>query len=379
MAGIFGTGLRMKTEHSTNLVLRDEIMELMVLLCPRDAEDWRSQLEVPIVLIGVSMLNALVTGGTGLIGRQVVRKLADSGVAVTTVSLDNISVSGASEHITGDLTSFEFCERITRGFGAIFHMAGLKGSLEVTESRPASFLVPMLQFNTNVLEAARRNGITKLVYTSSIGAYSSAEMFREEDGFSGEPMDTYPGWAKRIAELQIKAYSQEFETDWAVVRPCNVYGPGDNFDPLNAMVIPSLMMKIRRGDNPVVVWGDGSAVRDFAFSADVADGIVLAAEHGTRGSFVNLGSGVGYSVRELVETLQEFLDFDAEFDTSRSSGFPKRVMDISRAKEWLGYEPKTSLREGLENTWNWFVEHENEYLQRKNYFTDSSQDQEEQL
>lgn len=322
---------------------------------------------------------ALVTGGSGLIGRQVVHKLSGRGVLVKTVSLDNILVEGSTEHIVGDLTNFDFCMDLVGNVDAVFHLAGIKGSLEVTKSRPASFLVPMLQFNTNVLEAARLNNVRSLVYTSSIGAYSNAEVFVEDDGFSGEPMDTFPGWAKRIAELQIQAYSAEFGSDWAVVRPCNVYGPGDNFDPANAMVIPSLMMKIKRGDRPVVVWGDGSAVRDFAFSEDVADGILLAADKGTRGSFVNLGSGVGYSVRELVETLQQFLDFDVEFDVSLPSGFPRRVMDISRAQEWLGYEPRTTLREGLERTWNWFIENEDEFLKRKNYFSELAGKREERI
>ena len=311
-----------------------------------------------------------MTGGTGLIGRQVVNQLKVLGHEVTTVSLDSLSVPGADRHVEGDLTDFDFCMEITKNVDYVFHLAGIKGSLEVTLARPASFLVPMLRFNTNVLEAARRNGVKKLVYTSSIGAYASAEVFVETDGHVGEPMDTYPGWAKRIAETQIQAYKKEYGLDWAVVRPCNVYGPGDNFDPNNAMVIPSLMMKIRRGDDPVVVWGDGRSVRDFAYSEDVAEGIVKAAELGTRGSFVNLASGRGYSISELVSTLQEFITFKAEFDAAKPSGFPKRVMDISRAKEWLGYSPKTSLREGLEKTWNWFIENEHEYLLKKNYFSD---------
>ena len=317
-------------------------------------------------------MHALVTGGTGLIGRQVVAKLKSMGLHVTTVSLDSLRVEGSDDHVEGDLTQFDVCMEVTKAKDYVFHLAGIKGSLEVTLARPASFLVPMLRFNTNVLEASRRNSVKKLVYTSSIGAYSSAEVFVETEGNVGEPMDTYPGWAKRMAETQIQAYKKEFGLDWAVVRPCNVYGPGDNFDPNNAMVIPSLMMKIRRGDDPVSVWGDGSAVRDFAYSEDVAEGIISAAELGTRGSFVNLGSGTGYSVAELVSTLQQFLDFNVEFDTSKPSGFPKRVMDIARAEEWLGYSPKTSLREGLEKTWDWFIENENEYLKKKNYFTEEN-------
>lgn len=316
----------------------------------------------------------LVTGATGLIGRQVVSRLLSHGKRVISVSLDTISLQGVTEHIVGDLRDFELCLELTQNVDEVYHLAGIKGSLEVTKSRPARFLVPMLQVNTNVLEAAAKNNVPRLVFTSSIGAYANAEVFREDNGLSGEPMDTYPGWAKRIAELQVRAYSEEFGANWAIVRPCNVYGPGDNFDPLNAMVIPSLIMKISRGDNPVTVWGDGSAIRDFAFSGDIADGLLLALEHGTRGSFINLGSGRGYSIRELVETLQEFLDFDVAYDSSHPAGFPKRVMDISRAKDWVGYNPRVGLREGLEETWNWFVENRDEYLLRKNYFSDSERE-----
>jgi len=250
----------------------------------------------------------------------------------------------------------------------VFHLAGIKGSIEVTKSRPASFFVPLLMFNTNVLEASRRNNVKKLVYTSSIGAYSAAEVFVETENRDNAPQDMYPGWAKRMAELQIRAYKEQYDLDWSIVRPCNVYGPGDNFDPKNAMVIPSLMHRIANGEKPLKVWGDGTAIRDFAFSRDVASGVIQALHHGTRGDFVNLGSGDGYSVKQLVETLKEFIDFDYEFDTSKSSGFPKRVMDISRAREWINYNPQTSLREGLELTWNWFMKNRDEYLKRQNYF-----------
>jgi GDP-L-fucose synthase len=328
---------------------------------------------------GLDRSICLVTGATGLIGRQVVSRLLALGKTVVSVSLDEISLPGVAEHVVGDLRDYSLCLGLTRDVDEVYHLAGIKGSLEVTKTRPASFLAPMLQLNTNLLEAAAQNRVPRLVYTSSIGAYASSEVFREEEGHVGDPMDTYPGWAKRIAELQVRACSEEYGIDWAIVRPCNVYGPGDNFDPANAMVIPSLMMKIKRGDNPVEVWGDGTAIRDFAFSGDVADGILLAAANGTRGSFVNLGSGVGYSVGELVSTLQEFLDFEVEFNPSRSSGFTKRVMDISRARDWLGFEPGTSLREGLEETWAWFLENGDEYLKRKNYFVKTSGSSERRL
>ena len=310
----------------------------------------------------------LVTGGTGLIGREVSRVLLELGAQVRVVSLDKVKLDPNIDLVYGDLTNLDFCMDQTKGIDCVFHLAGVKGSIEVTKAKPASFFVPLLMFNTNVLEAARRNNVEKLVYTSSIGAYSSAEIFIETENREGAPQDMFPGWAKRMAELQIQAYKQQYGLDWSVVRPCNVYGPGDNFDPENAMVIPSLMMRIANGEKPLKVWGDGSAVRDFAYSTDVAIGTIQALHYGTRGDFVNLGGGLGYSIRELVETMREFIDFEFEFDVSKPAGFPKRVMDISRAREWISYDPKTSLREGLENTWKWFLENKDEYLQKQNYF-----------
>ena len=224
--------------------------------------------------------------------------------------------------------------------------------------------------NTNMLEACRLNKIDRVVYTSSIGAYPSAEIFKEqEDQDEGPPMDMFPGWAKRMAELQIRAYQIQYGLQhYAVVRPCNVYGPGDNFDPANAMVIPTLMRRIFSREDPVVIWGDGTAVRDFAYSGDVADGVILALYHGTGGRYVNLGSGIGYTIKELVETIQQIVPFHAQFDSSKPSGFPRRVMDISLAKNLLGYEPQTSLHKGLQETWNWYLENHDEYLKRQNYF-----------
>jgi len=128
------------------------------------------------------------------------------------------------------------------------------------------------------------------------------------------------------------------------------------------------MYRIYHKENPVKIWGDGTAIRDFAYSKDVAEGVILALYHGTKSSFVNLGSGSGVSIRELVETLRSFLDFNYVFDTSKPSGFPKRVMDISLAKKLIDYNPTTSLLDGLKETWDWYLKNQDEYLKKKNYF-----------
>jgi GDP-L-fucose synthase len=316
--------------------------------------------------------NVLITGGTGLIGRQVVDILCDAEAKVQIVTLDKIKVNEKAMHILGDLTDFNFCKDITKDIDFVFHIAGIKGSIEVTKAKPASFFVPLLMMNTNILEASRLNKVKKVVYTSSIGAYASAEVFKETENLDGPPMDMFPGWAKRMAEMQVEAYRIQYNMDnFAIVRPCNVYGPGDNFDPENAMVIPSLMYRIYHQENPLVVWGDGSAIRDFAYSRDVAEGVILALYHGTKSSFVNLGSGIGVSIKELVETLNSFIDFRYEFDSTKSSGFPKRVMDISLARELIAYNPTTALLDGLKETWNWFINNQDEYLRKQNYFKES--------
>jgi GDP-L-fucose synthase len=313
----------------------------------------------------------IVTGGTGMIGREVVRLLCDAGARLRSVSLDKIdTLDPRAEQVFGDLTDLGLCQELTKHVDWVFHVAGIKGSIEVTKRMPASFFVPLLMMNTNMLEAARRNGCERLVYTSSIGAYSSAEVFVEDQHDPAEPpMDMFPGWAKRMAEMQVEAYRIQYGLEnFAVVRPCNVYGPGDNFDPKNAMVVPSLLYRIASGENPVRIWGDGSAVRDFAYSTDVAEGVIQALFYGTRGSFVNLGSGIGVTIRELVEAMASFIDFRYEFDASKPAGFPRRVMNIDRAREWIGYHPATSLRAGLQQTWDWFQQNRDEFLRRQNYF-----------
>lgn len=313
---------------------------------------------------------AIVTGGTGMIGREVVRLLLDHGCAVTSVSLDDLALDPRATYVKGDLSDLKFCLDTCAGTDYVFHIAGIKGSIVVTKEKPASFFVPLLMMNTNMLEAARRNQVDKVLYTSSIGAYSPAEIFVEsKDDLTIPPMDMFPGWAKRMAEMQIDAYRIQYGmNNFSIVRPSNIYGPGDNFDEQNAMVIPSLISRVHRGDSPVQIWGDGSSERDFLHATDAAIGIVLACLRGTDGKPINLGCGYGITIKNLVETLQKVTPFESFFDTSKPSGFPRRIMDISSANSRIGFEPKVSLREGLAQTYNWFENNLDEHSKKVNYF-----------
>lgn len=313
---------------------------------------------------------AIVTGGTGMIGREVVRLLLDHGCNVTSVSLDDLALDSRANYLKGDLSDLNFCLDMCAGIDYVFHVAGIKGSVVVTKEKPASFFVPLLMMNTNMLEAARRNQVEKVLYTSSIGAYSPAEIFVESnDDLTIPPMDMFPGWAKRMAEMQIDAYRIQYGmNNFSIVRPSNIYGPGDNFDEQNAMVIPSLISRVHRGDSPVQIWGDGLSERDFLHATDAAIGIILACLRGTDGKPINLGCGYGITIKNLVETLQEVTPFESFFDTSKPSGFPRRIMDMTYAKQRIGFIPQITLKQGLSQVWDWFSRNQSEHLNKQNYF-----------
>jgi GDP-L-fucose synthase len=223
------------------------------------------------------------------------------------------------------------------------------------------------------MEAARRAGVERYLFTSSVGVYSPAEVFREDDVWKTfpSPNDRFAGWAKRMGELQAEAYRIEYGWDKvSIVRPANVYGPYDNFDPENAMVVPSLIRRALDGENPLTVWGDGSPVRDFIHARDVARGMMLAVEKGVTEP-INLGSGTGVSVRELVELVVANLDPRPEirWDLTKPSGDAKRLMDTTRAESY-GIKPQISFADGLRETIEWYRRHRSEAERRYNAFTD---------
>ena len=303
----------------------------------------------------------LVTGGTGMVGIQLVRLLQEAGANIRVASLDDPSRVGADvEFMRGNLMHWEFCQSIVAGMDYVFHLAGVKGSVGIGNSRAATFFVPHLLMNTLMMEAAFQASIQRYLYTSSIAVYHPTETFVEDQAWDGppHPTDKYAAWAKRMGELQAEAYQAEHGWDRiAIVRPSNIYGPFDNFDPQTAMVIPALISRVAGGEDPLVVWGDGSAIRDFIFSRDVAQGMMLALEKGANCTPVNLGSGLGVSIKEMVESIVDNFDQrpQVKWDTSMPSGQPLRVMDISRAQESLGFTPATSIGQGIHETVEWYL------------------------
>lgn len=316
----------------------------------------------------------LVTGGTGMIGQPLCDMLVKAGADVTVASLDDAERTPiGTKFLKLDLRNFENCLEVAKNKEIVFHLAGVKGSPKMTAERPASFLVPTLQFSLNMMEAARRMNVERYLFTSSVGVYQPAELFKEDSVWSTfpSPNDRFAGWAKRICELQAEAYQIEY--DWnliSIVRPANVYGPYDNFDPSNAMVIPSLIHRALTEKGPLTVWGDGSPVRDFIHANDVARGMLLILEKGVKEP-INLGSGNGVTIKQVAEAVAKFTGKELIWDSTKPNGDAKRLMDMSRANK-LGYKLEVSLELGILDTIEWYKRNQKLAAARYNSFTEKA-------
>lgn len=324
----------------------------------------------PKIFVGKSVL---VTGGTGMIGIQLVKLLVDLGARIRVVSMDRNSsiLPKEIEFMRLNLTSFSNCRKACRGMDFVFHLAGIKVSAGITSLRPASIFVPGILMNTNIMEAARIEKVKRFLYTSTVGIYGPAKKFVEDEAWQQNPSpnDWFGGWAKRMGELQLEAYRIEFGWNQiAIVRPANVYGPYDNFDHGSAMVIPSLIRRVVDGENPLKVWGDGSEIRDFIHAKDVARGMIFALANAD-GRPVNLGSGIGVTIKKLVWIICRSVSNPPtiKWDISKKSGDRIRLMDIKRAKS-LGWKPEVKLSEGIKETMNWFIKNRKQINKKYNVF-----------
>lgn len=313
----------------------------------------------------------LVTGGGGMIGRSLVEMLHQKGAKITIADLtEPIGLPEDVDYVKVDLRYFDQCEKICNGMDYVFNLVGIKGSPKMCAEQPVDFMVPMLQFNTNMMEAAARANVKWYLFTSSVGVYAPADVFKEDSVWSTmpSPNDRFAGWAKRIGELQAEAYGIQYgNKNISIVRPANVYGAYDNFNPANAMVVPSLVRKAQE-NKELEVWGDGSAVRDFIHADDVAKGMVFAVENKITEP-INLGSGKGYSIKQVVEMVVKHCgkDLPIKWLTDKPSGDALRLFDMTRAKSY-GFDISVDLDEGIKRTTDWFINNKDILDKRYNAF-----------
>ena len=307
-----------------------------------------------------------VAGGTGMIGRELVSLLSQSGATVCVSSLEdeetarNVLPAG-TEYSQVDWNSGPQME-ILAGSEFVFNLMGRKGSVGIGESQVASFFMPMLRYQANLIESAYACGVKNFLFVSSLNVYPRAELHYEENAWNGMPMqnDRIPGIGKRVGEIMGLAFELEYGWDAVrVVRPANVFGPNDVLDPVGSHVIPSLITKMLTDRSGVVeVWGDGSAVRDFVYSQDCAYWFARAAYSLPANYPVNLGGGGGLSISQLAEMLKSLTDYRGSlaFLADRPTGDPARILDMTRAQETLGWKIRTPLPQALSETIRWAKE-----------------------
>ena len=291
-----------------------------------------------------------------MIGRKLVILLLEKGANVIVADINEpLGLPEEVNFVKANLLYFDQCQNICQGQDYVFNLVGIKCSPKITMEQPADIMGPMMQFNTNMLEAAMKANVKWYLYTSTVGVYTPAEIFYEDDVWKGSPSpnDWYGGWAKRMGELQCEAYEKQYgEGKCSIVRPANVYGPWDNFDLKNAMVVPSLIRKAYENDI-LEVWGDGSPIRDFIHAKDVARGMIFAVENKITKP-INLGSGTGVTIKEVAEIVANYFIKPIQWSPEKPSGDAKRLFSMERANSY-GFYPEISIKEGVEDAINWFI------------------------
>ena len=299
------------------------------------------------------MTKILITGASGMVGKHLVDMCLQKGYFVkgTDIRYDERyseekywGENFDFQH--GNLNNYQRCLELVDDVDVVFHVAGVKGSPKRAAEQPNDYFTPMLQMNTNMAEAARIGAVEWYVYTSTIGVYQPAEVFKEDDVWKTFPSenDKYAGWVKRLGELQLDCFETHYGLkNYSIVRPANIYGEYDNFGE-ESTVIASLVKK-GCNDKLLSVWGDGTPIRDFIHAEDVARGILMSYENKITEP-INLGSGDGVRIRDIASIVATHYGKEIEYDLTKPNGDKKRLMDMTRANSY-GFHPQVDLETGI--------------------------------
>jgi GDP-L-fucose synthase len=319
----------------------------------------------------LSSCRILVTGGSGFLGMHVLEELRARGAGDIIVPRsarwdlrDRAQVRSLFTEVKPDL---------------VMHLAGRVGGIGANRRNPGTFFHDNMAMGLNVLDEARATGVSKVVVVGTVCAYPkfAPVPFREEDLWNGYPEETNApyGIAKKALLVMAQAYRQQFGSNFVMLFPVNLYGPGDNFSLEDSHVIPAMIRKFVEatdaGRDTVTLWGDGTPTREFLYVSDAARGLVDAAERFDGSEPVNLGTGFEIGMGELAARIAAHVGYRGaiEWDASKPNGQPRRMLDASRARERFGFVATMGLDAGLSRTVAWFREHADEIHERDKVHT----------
>jgi len=300
-----------------------------------------------------------VAGHRGLVGSAIVRRLEAEGfrnvLTATRQELDLRDQAAVNAWFATNRPEY------------VYLVAGTVGGILANSTRPAEFIYDNLMMAANVIEAARRNEVTKLLYLGSSCIYprEAPQPMTEDVLLTGALEPTNEPYAvAKIAGIKLcQAYRRQYGCNFISAMPTNLYGPGDNFDLESSHVVPALIRKFHaakeRGEREVEIWGTGTPRREFLHVDDLADACLFLMAHYEDDEHINVGTGEDISIRDLALLIRDIVHPHAElvFDTSKPDGTPRKLLDVSRLTE-LGWTASTPLRQGLEATYEWFRSHQ---------------------
>lgn len=306
-----------------------------------------------------------VTGGDGFLGGFLQRELASRGAT-------DVFVPTYPEY---DFTRREDVVRMLEVAkpDVIIHLAAVLGGIGWNMVNPGLSFYANAMMGLQLIEEARLAGVGKFLALGSICAHpkDAPIPFREEDLWNGYPEETNApyGLAKRMLDVQVRAYRQQYGFNGIFLLPTNLYGPGDNFDLESSHAIPAMIRKMVTGRDeggPVTLWGDGSPTREFLYVEDCARGIAMAVESYDLPEPVNLGTNWEISIKDLAELIARHVGYEGEivWDATKPNGQPRRKLDTSRARECFGFDAQVPFEEGIRRTVEWWEANREGYDER---------------
>jgi GDP-L-fucose synthase len=298
----------------------------------------------------------VVTGGAGFVGGQVVSDLRELGSEVRVVR--------SAEH---DLRDPRAAREAVDGAQVVIHLAANVGGIGFNRRNPAPLVYDNMMMAGNIFEQSHLAGVQKLISACTVCAYPkfTPTPFSEDNLWNGYPEETNApyGLAKKMMLVLSDSFRRQYDFDSVVPIMVNLYGPNDHFSLEDSHVIPAMIRKLHEatvaGLPQVAMWGSGNPSREFLYLDDAARALLLAGEHLQSSDPVNIGTGVETRIRDLADMIAGFTGYQGDiiWDASKPDGQPTRCLDVSRARELMGFEAQVGLEEGLEKTVEWFREH----------------------